>query len=132
MEADGDVRLACFDLRGCDLFGLLWKDALTPAAYQAILTFGLCRSPRSQPAAEPVHARSGWMVTTARSRARSQAVTVTMIPLRMAQTRTPGASRESSIGLGRQIECTSSPAGLPPVVSLCFVLIRVDRSRISQ
>ena len=47
---------------------------------------------------------------TARSRARSEAVTVTMIPLRMPQTRTPRASRESSMGLGRQIVCTSGVA----------------------
>ena len=45
--------------------------------------------------------------TTASSRARSAVVTSTTIPLRMPQTRTTRASRESSAGLARQIACTS-------------------------
>jgi hypothetical protein len=44
--------------------------------------------------------------TTASRRARSAAVTSTRIPLRMPQTRTTHASRESSTGLARQIGCT--------------------------
>ena len=44
--------------------------------------------------------------TTARRRARSALVTLTMIPLRIPQTRTRRASRESSKGLERQVGCT--------------------------
>ena len=46
-------------------------------------------------------------VTTARMRARSALVTLTMIPLRIPHTRTHSASRESSKGLERQVGCTS-------------------------
>jgi hypothetical protein len=49
------------------------------------------------------------LLTTARRRARSAAVTSTMIPLRMAQTRTARASRESSKGLTCQTGCTRCP-----------------------
>jgi hypothetical protein len=66
------------------------------------------------PAAQACFCRLLRLAATASRRARSAALTVTMIPLRIPETRTPASPWESSMGLNRQVGSTSAAARCSP------------------